>query len=51
MYGGKEDSDEKWDLSDIIAEINHARLYKDGNMQNEVEFDKIIFEPYWEIIY
>ena len=49
---GKPDENKKWEFINSIQDTTSFGIYKDSNNLNmhTVEFGKVIFEPYWEII-
>jgi hypothetical protein len=52
---GKKDENEKWSFINSILDTHSSGIYKDKEIKNlnihSIKFEKIIFKPYWEIIY
>ncbi|GHS89636.1 hypothetical protein FACS189487_10250 [Campylobacterota bacterium] len=52
---GKYDEDKRWSFINSIQDTSSFGMYKNEDIVNsnihKTEFNKIIFEPYWEIIY
>ena len=50
---GKKDNENKWEFINSIQDTTSFGIYKDSIKLNihTIEFDKILFEPYWEIMY
>ena len=50
---GKKDENKKWEFINSIQDTHSFGIYNDSIKLNihTIEFEKIMFEPYWEIIY
>jgi hypothetical protein len=48
---GKKDKNKKWNFPNHINDTYCFGSYNDAGNIHSIEFSKIMFEPYWEIIY
>ena len=52
---GKKDETGKWNFLNSILDTHSSGIYKDEKIKNlnmhSINFDEIIFEPYWEVMY